>query len=85
MLDFLKKFDFTTTDEIVNGYKYLAKSVYFDEYCRSKVNRDKLPSIALIYKQMSALLTSANPYKHYTAISETLYLDYFEPKIMEQN
>lgn len=84
-MDFLKKFDFTTTDEIVSGYKYLAKSVYFDEYCRSKVNRDKLPSIALIYKQMSALLTSANPYKHYTAIAETLYLDHFEPKIMEQN
>lgn len=84
-VEFLKEFDFDSPTEIAEGFKYVAMAVYFDEFCRTKHNRDKLPAVALIYKQMSALVTGQNPSERYRATSEALWSEHFERIKMERN
>ena len=84
-IEFLKEFEFDSVNETEEGFKYMARAVYFDEFCRTKVNRDRLPAVALIYKQMSGIVSSVAPEKVYQSTAEGLWSSYFEKKRMERN
>lgn len=83
--DFLKQFEFDSLEEIAEGYKYLCRSVVFDQFCRTKANRDNLPAVSIIYTQCKNIVNSMNPNEKYRVVAESLWLNYFERKKMERN
>lgn len=84
-MEFLKEFDFEDAEDVAEGYRHLCNTVYRDEFCRTKTNRDSNPDIMLIYTQCKAIVQNVQPNKIYTAVGEMLWLSHFERQNMKDN